>query len=357
MELIQHQKGFKVSRKLSVSATISLSLLTATAAVANEITITSWGGTYQDGQRVTYFEPFTAKTGTKVVEETYSGELAKIKAQVDSGDVTWDVVDVDSNMIATGCDEGLFETLDYSRILDRSKFIDGAATDCAVGTIVVTTVTAYDKTVFAEGPKTVNDFFDLQKFPGKRGLWKRPYVNLEWALIADGVAIGDVYKQLSTPEGVDRAFAKLDTIKDQLVWWEAGAQPAQLLADKEVAITSAWSGRIQTAISKENKPFAVVWDAQALDFNFWAIPRGAKKLDDSYAFIAFASDASVMSKQSLVSAYGPTNKDALALIAPDVVETLPTAESHMTNPLVYDAKFWGQNGEELTKRFNNWLAK
>lgn len=332
-------------------------MLAAGTARADGITITSWGGTYQDGQRVTYFEPFAAKTGTKVTEETYSGELAKIKAQVDGGDVIWDVVDVDSNMIANGCDEGLFEVLDYSRILDRSKFVDGAATDCGVGTIVVTTVAAYDKTVFPEGPKTVADFFDLKKFPGKRGLWKRPYVNLEWALIADGVAPADVYKLLATPEGVDRAFAKLDTIKSQIVWWEAGAQPAQLLADKEVAITSAWSGRIQTAISEEKKPFAVVWDAQALDFNFWAIPRGAKHLDQSYAFIAFASDAQVMANQSKVSAYGPTNKDAMQHIAPEVQATLPTAPDHMTNPLVYDAKFWGANSDALTLRFNNWLAK
>lgn len=332
-------------------------VLAAGSARADDITITSWGGTYQEGQRVTYFDPFTAKTGIKVTEETYSGELAKIKAQVDSGDVVWDVVDVDSNMIATGCDEGLFEVLDYSRILSRSKFVDGAATDCAVGTIVVTTVAAYDTTVFADGPQTVADFFDLEKFPGKRGMWKRPYVNLEWALIADGVAPADVYKELSTPEGVERAFKKLDTIKSQIIWWEAGAQPAQLLADKEVALTTAWSGRIQTAINVEKKPFAVVWDAQALDFNFWAIPRGAKHLDDSYAFIAFASDAPVMANQSKVSAYGPTNTDAMLHIAAEVAATLPTAPDHMTNPLVYDAKFWGANGEALTLRFNNWLAQ
>lgn len=338
------------------AAAIGLTLA-ASSAGAQEITVTSWGGTYQDGQRVTYFEPFTAKTGIKITEETYSGELAKIKAQVDSGDVVWDVVDVDSNMIATGCDEGLFEVLDYSRILDRSKFVAGAATDCAVGTIVVTTVAAYDTTVFAEGPTTVADFFDLEKFPGKRGMWKRPYVNLEWALIADGVAPADVYTVLGTPEGLDRAFAKLDTIKDQLVWWEAGAQPAQLLADKEVALTTAWSGRIQTAISEEKKPFAVVWDGQALDFNSWAIPRGAKNLDASYAFIAFASDAEVMATQSKVSAYGPANTDAMTFIAPEVAATLPTSPDHMGNPLVYDVGFWGANGEALTLSFNNWLAQ
>ncbi|WEK50821.1 MAG: ABC transporter substrate-binding protein [Candidatus Kaistia colombiensis] len=344
-------------RLLVAAATAALVMATAQARAAESLTVTSWGGGYQEGQKKVYFDPFAAKTGIKIVEESYSGENAKIKAQVDADDVTWDVVDVDSNMIATGCDEGLFEVLDYSKIADRSKFVEGSATDCAIGTIVVTTVFAYDTTVLPQAPSAVTDIFDLEKLPGKRGLWKRPYVNLEWALIADGVAAKDVYTTLATPEGVDRAFKKLDTIKKDVVWWEAGAQPAQLLADKEVVMSSAWSGRIQAAISTDKKPFKIVWDAQALDFNFWAIPKGAKHLEDSYKFIAFASDAATMAEQSKYSAYGPTNSDAAKLIAPAVLETLPTAPEHMKSILVYDAKFWGEHGEDLTKRFNNWLAQ
>lgn len=345
-----------MNKRTAFFATIGL-IASVVVAQAEQITVTSWGGTYQDGQRKTYFEPFADKTGIKVIEETYSGELAKIKAQVDTNNVTWDVVDVDSNMIVTGCDDGLFEVLDYGKIADKSKFVDGAATDCAVGTIVVSTVGAFDTTVLKEAPKTVADFFDVKKTPGKRGMWKRPYVNLEWALIADGVPAKEVYKVLSTPEGVNRAFAKLDTLKGNVVWWESGAQPAQLLADKEVVMTTAWSGRIQTAISTEKKPFEIMWDAQALDFNFWAIPRGTKNIDDAYKFVAFASDAAVMAKQSEFSAYGPANNDAVALIPAERAQTLPTNPSHMQNPLVYDAKFWAENGEALTKRFNNWLAQ
>lgn len=341
--------------------TLSLAIVGLVASIglvqAETLTVTSWGGTYQDGQHKTYFIPFAAQTGIKLVEETYSGELAKIKAQVDTHNVAWDVVDVDSNMIVTGCDDGLFEVLDYSKILDRSKFVEGAATDCAVGSIVVSTVAAYDNTILKETPKNVTDFFDLKKIPGKRGMWKRPYVNLEWALIADGVAPKEVYKELATSAGVDRAFAKLDILKGNVVWWETGAQPAQLLADKEVVLTTAWSGRIQTAINEEKKPFEIMWDAQALDFNFWAIPRGTKNLENSYKFIAFASDAEVMSKQSQYSAYSPANKDAVPLIPEERAKSLSTNPAHMSNPLVYDAKFWANNGEALTKRFNNWLAQ
>lgn len=344
------------TRYLLAGAT-AFAMSVGAAHAADSLTITSWGGDYQAGQKKVYFEPFTAATGIKIVEESYSGESAKIKAQVDVGDVTWDVVDVDSNMIASGCDEGLYEVLDYSKIGDPKNFVDGAVTDCAIGTIVVTTVFAYDTTVLNNEPSSIADFFNQEAFPGKRGLWKRPYVNLEWALIADGVAPADVYEVLATPEGVDRAFKKLDTIKSDVVWWETGAQPAQLLADKEVAISSAWSGRIQTAISKENKPFKIVWDAQALDFNFWAIPKGAKNLEESYKFIAFASDAKNMAEQHKYSAYGPANKIAADFIPPEALANLPTAPDHMKSPLVYDAKFWGENGEELTKRFNNWLSQ
>lgn len=170
------------------------------------------------------------------------------------------MIDVDTATGLQGCAEGALETIDWAKLgLDKSKFIGGDLLECAVPTIVYGTVFGYDTTKLPEGPTTINDFFDLAKFPGKRGLWKNPDVNMEWALIADGVAKEDVYKVLATPEGVDRAFAKLDTIKSEVVWWEAGAQAPQLLADGQVVMTSAWNGRLQAAIDKEGKPFKIVW--------------------------------------------------------------------------------------------------
>ena len=113
----------------------------------------------------------------------------------------------------------------------------------------------------------ITDFFDLAKFPGKRGLRKDPKANLEMALAADGVAPADIYDVLGTPECVDRAFAKLGTIKVDTVWWEAGAQPPQLLADGEVAMTTAYNGRIFNAVAAEGKPFGIVWDSQIFDLD------------------------------------------------------------------------------------------
>ena len=148
--------------------------------------------------------------------------------------------------------------------------------DCAVANIVWSTIIAYDSSKIANGPKTIADFFDTAKFPGKRGLRKNPKANLEMALMADGVPAADVYKVLGTAEGVDRAFAKLDSIKGDVVWWEAGAQPPQLLADGEVAMTTAYNGRIFNAVAGEGKPFEIVWDGQVWDLDLWVIPKGSK---------------------------------------------------------------------------------
>jgi putative spermidine/putrescine transport system substrate-binding protein len=327
------------------------------ATAADELTIVSWGGAYQESQRKAYFEPFIAE-GNKVTEEEYNGEIAKIRAMVESKAVTWDVIDIDTQTALAACAEGILETIDWGKLgLDRTKFIGGDLQDCAVPTIVYATIIAYDTSKTPDGPKSIADVFDLQKFPGKRGLQKNPFINLEWALIADGVPQADVYKLLGTPEGVDRAFKKLDTIKKDVVWWEAGAQPPQLLADGQVVMTSAWNGRIFNAIVQDKKPFAILWDQQGFDWDWWAIPKGGPNVEGGYRFIAFASDPDRMAEQTKYISYGPANKDAIPKVGADVLPHLPTAEANMTTALIPDNQFWADNGDQLRERFNSWLAQ
>nr|WP_298683581.1 polyamine ABC transporter substrate-binding protein [uncultured Dongia sp.] len=329
----------------------------APAAAEGTLTVTSWGGSYSESQRKAYYEPWMAATGNKLVEEEYDGELGKLKAMKEAGSVTWDVIDVDSAHALSGCDEGLLEKLDYSKIGDQSKFLPGTALECAVGTIAYSTIFAFDTSVLKDAqPTTLADLFDTAKFPGKRGLLKKPFGNLEWALIADGVPAEKVYETLSTPEGVDQAFKKLDTIKKDVVWWEAGAQPPELLANGEVVMTSAWNGRIGKAIT-EGKPFKIVWDYQEFDWDFWVIPAGSKNIELSYDFIKFASDPKNMSQQSKYIAYAPTHVDAIGLVDPAIAPTLPTYPDNMKTAIPTDLAFWADNNEELTKRFNAWLAQ
>jgi len=330
---------------------------TPAAPAGQQITIVSWGGAYSESQRKAYYEPYAKEKGVKVVEEEYDGELGKLKAMKDAGNVTWDALDVDSAHALSGCDEGLLEKLDYAKIGDKSKFLPGTALDCAVGTIAYSTIFAYNADVLKDNPPTtLADLFDTAKYPGKRALLKKPFGNLEWALIADGVAGADVYKVLATPEGVDRAFKKLDTIKKDIVWWEAGAQPPELLANGEVVMTSAWNGRIGNAI-KEGKNFKIVWDYQEFDWDYWTIPAGTKNIDMAYDFLKFASDPKNMSQQSKYIAYAPTHVDAIGLVDPAIAPTLPTFPDNMKTAITTDLLFWADNNEELTKRFNAWLAQ
>ena len=347
-------------KKLSVLFTAALlagTAFAATARAADELTITSWGGAYSESQRKAYYEPYMA-AGNKVTEAEYNGEVAKIKAMVEANAITWDVIDVDTATALQGCAEGALETIDWAKLgLDRAKFIGAELMECAVPTIVYGTVFGYDSSKLAEGPTTINDFFDLAKFPGKRGIQKNPTVNLEWALIADGVDAKDVYTTLSTPEGVDRAFKKLDTIKSEIVFWEAGAQAPQLLADGQVVMTSAWNGRLQGAIDKDKKPFKIVWDHQGLDWDWWAITKGTPKIEEAYRFVAFASGVGPQAEQTKFIAYGPANKDAIPGIAPATLPNLPTAPDNLKTAFNVDPQFWADHGDELKERFNAWLAK
>ncbi len=357
---------------MKLKALLLTAAATSIAATASaDITVVSWGGAYTKSQVEAYHKPYAAKTGTKIISEDYNGGLAEIKSQVEAGNVTWDIVDVEMSDAVAGCDQGLLERIDPSILpagadgtAAADDFIPGTILDCAVANIVWSTVFAYDSTKMANAPKTIADFFDTSGFPGKRGLRKSAKANLEMALAADGVATADIYDVLETPEGVDRAFAKLDTIKGDVVWWEAGAQPPQLLADGEVAMTTAYNGRIFNAVASEDKPFEIVWDAQILDFDLWVIPKGAKNKDAAMDFLAFSTATEQLAAQASWISYGPARKSSAPLVGnyatkPDLAmgPQMPTSADNMATAIVNDFEFWADNGDELNERFNAWLAK
>jgi putative spermidine/putrescine transport system substrate-binding protein len=233
-----------------------------------------------------------------------------------------------------------------------------------VATIIWSTVYAYDATKFpGEKPTTIADLFDTEKFPGKRGLRKGPKPNLEFALMADGVPAEDVYEVLSTPEGVDRAFAKLDTIKDDVIWWEAGAQPPQMLADGEVVMATAYNGRIFNAVAVEDKPFVIVWDGQVWDLDLWAIPTGAPNKEEALEFVKFSTDTQRLADQASWISYGPARKSSVPLIGKhaeggmEMLEHMPTAPDNFSNAIQNDFEFWADYQDELNERFATWLAQ
>lgn len=341
--------------RLAIAAVIAVGAASA-ARAADQLSIMSFGGAYQEAQRKAFFETYTKATGIKIVEQEYGGEIAKLKAQIEAGGTTLDVVDVDAPTLQQGCDEGLYEVLDWSKIGPQEDWLPGTFNECGVGTIVYATVLAYDADKLKDGPTTIADLFDTKKYPGKRGLWKNAVSNLEFALMADGVPAADVYKTLGTPEGVDRAFKKLDTIKKDVVWWEAGAQAPQILASGEAVMVTAWNGRIANA-NKEGKNFKIVWDNQLLDTDNWVIPKGAKNVEASYAFIKYTVDPKTLATMPNFIPYGPVRRASAEFVDPKIAPNLPTSPENVTKSLSIDYSFWGDKGEEIRKRFTSWLAQ
>ena len=340
----------------------------AFAASAQEVVVMSWGGAYGKSQNEAYLKPYTEKTGVKMTMVDTDNPATPVKAMVQANNVTVDVVDLEYADALRLCDEGLLERLDTSILSPApdgtaaaDDFLPGAVTDCFVATIVFSTMFAYDSTKFPDGPTRISDFFDLEKFPGKRGLRKVAKVNLEMALMADGVAAADVYSVLATDAGVDRAFAKLDEIKAETVWWEAGAQPPQLLADGEVAMTTAYNGRIFAATVAEGMPFKSIFDGQVYEYDGFAIPKGAKNMEDAKKFLTFATSTQALADQAKYISYGPARKSSGPLVGlyedgkTEMAPYMPTSAANLTNALASDVEFWADHSIQLNERFNAWL--
>ena len=351
---------------------LALGLLApAGPALAESITVVSWGGSYARACQEAYHKAFTEETGIEVLLEDYNGGLAQIRAQVDAGAVHWDVVDMELPDARLACDEGLIELADLSGLPagvngepPEADYPAEFVNDCGAGMTFYSTVFAYNSR-FLTGPppETIADFFNLEKFPGRRGMRRSPLVNLEFALLADGVPVDDVYSVLDTPEGLSRAFRKLDTIKDQVVWWEAGAQPPQLLADGEVIMSTAYNGRIFNAQVLENQPFVIVWDGQALDTGYLAIVAGTPRLKEAMQFVRFANRPDSIANVSKYISYGPVRLSARALVDRHL-ETgavmqphMPTSPDNLKRALRLDWRWWSENRDDMYERFSAWLAR
>lgn len=344
----------KFTNKVTFTSVLALA---APAAFAADLTVVSWGGALQEAQTTVFMDPYAASAGIEITQDSWSGELAKLRAMVDSGNVVWDVVDMDPQTSAVACEQGLLEPIGAEGDLVDADLVDGAVLECAIGTSVYATILAYDKSAFAESPTSAVDIFDTEKYPGKRAFRRSPVDTLEVALMADGVAPADVYSVLGTPEGVARAFAKLDTIKEDIVWWEAGAQPAQLLMSGEVVMSLAWNGRISDANANEAADLGIAWTNQVRGFDMWTVPMGAKNMETALDFIAFTITPETNAKLAEHIAYGPTANGASDFVAEDVLVNLPSAPANSTNALAQDGGFWAANSDAISAEFTAWVSQ
>ena len=372
--VLAHRNENRPGRRGLAKVLAGAALMAAGTAVAAEsLTVVSWGGSYGRASRLAVLEPFSAETGIEVKVEDYNGGLAQIRAQVETGIVTWDVVDLETPDLVRGCDEALLEEVDREALPPAADgtpaaedYFPDTMTDCGPATLFYATIVAYNSELYPDGkprPNSIADFFDLEKFPGRRGMRRLPQVNLEFALMADGVAHDQVYATLDTPAGIERAFHKLDTIKDSILWWETGAQPPQILADQEVAMTTAYNGRIFNAQVVEKQPFVVIWDGQVLDTGGFGIVAKTKKLEAAQKLVLYASRPEVQARIGQYISYSPARRSATALVTThkqtgvEMAPHMPTGEQNLPLSLSNDWEWWSDHGEEINERFAAWLAR
>jgi putative spermidine/putrescine transport system substrate-binding protein len=332
----------------------AVAVCTALPAHTYALTIVTRGEAAQAAIADGYMAPFTAATGIAVRQDNWDGGIDTLHAKAtESG---WDLVQVDADELATGCADGTFDKLDWSAIGGKDHYQNMAVNECGIGSTVSNTVLAWDRDKFQATP-TWADFWDVAKIPGKRGLAKTPRGALEFALLADGVAPGDVYKTLGNSDGVDRAFRKLDQLKPYIVWWQTPAEAAKILGSGDVLMTTTPSSVIATANGVDKRNFGVQFAASLYEPRSWAMIKGAQNAREAQQFLYVTGAPSLQARLFRVSGEIGLSKGVNDWLTPEQQAMSPTAAPNASVALRVDNGFWRDNVAKLRTRFEAWLAQ
>lgn len=320
-----------------------------TSSSGGNLVFVDWGGTNTDARVEAIVEPFEEETGINVTVVTPS-DYAKLISMVENNTTEWDVMNCDAYWGVYAGNEGYLEPMDYDVI--KTKIDEEVQLEYVMGAEIYTSVIAWNSDTYNEktAPQTWTDFFDTEKYPGKRAVWKYPVTVLEAALLADGVPMDELY-----PLDLDRAFAKLDTIKDSIVWWSKGAEPSQMLSTGEADYALAWSGRIATA-EEEGSPVDMTYNGGIMISAGWVVPKNAPNYENAMKFIEYASQATQQYEFSKRIPYGSTNPDAVALMDDELKEELGQSDEQLANEIYLNNEYWAEHLSEVEERFNEWLV-
>lgn len=333
------------------------------------LTVATWAGSYGHAQTSAQLLPFARTSGADVLIANYDGGTDELASQVAAKHYTWDVIDLELPDAVTACSRGLLEPIDAASlpagpggVPAAEDFVPGAIGRCWVASVVYSQAIASRPHQFADAePATLTDFFDLTRFPGNRALNRASgKLNLEMALLADGVAPKDVYTVLSTPQGVARALAKLETLKGHIVWWSSADEPAKMLADGRAAMSTIHNWAVFDAAADGTR-LNVIWDRQLYELEVFGIPRGNPKRALAMDFIRFATQAEALAGVADWSAYGPARRSAVPLVGDNpelhmpMAPYLPTA--HFATAFAVDDEWWHLHGSDVDFLWQAWVAR
>ena len=334
-------------RALLAAGFLALALNGPGTAQARDLAVALQAGDAVPALRQVYIVPFAA-TGAKVEALIRPPGPEALRAAS-----AWDVVEVSGADVQPACQAGLLEKLDWAALGGRERMLPPGAGECGLGAFVRATVLSWDRAKY-QGTPGWADFWDIARVPGKRGLRRSPRGTLEFALLADGVAPGELYRVLRSEDGVERAFRRLDQLSPYIVWWTPGARDGlHLLASGEVLMTSADLPAIVLADRGGAHNFGVQWAGGLLETGYWAIVKGSPSQAEALRFLAFAAEPKVQAKLPEIAALGALAKGANEALTADLLAASPTANA---GPMFVDEAFWRDNGEKLQGRFDAWLA-
>ncbi len=322
-----------------------------------DLVVVSYGGAYQEAQRVAMFAPFMQQSGVDIEDRVYNGAYDTFRDSAASGN--WHVVDVEGNMILQGSRDGLLAPIDYS-VVPTAGLEQNAVSEYGVGVMAFSFVLAYDSEVVLktdlDNPWKI--FFDPDVVPGPRGLPDDPRKTLEIALMADGVAPENLY-----PLDVDRALGVLSRLRDTMeskgtpiVWWDSYSEPQTLLENDQVVLTPGLNGRI-VAARNSGAQIDLVWTRGILDYDWWVVPTSSTHKEEAMQFLAYAVSAEAQAALSSAIPYSPINRDAWEIIPNSIEKDLPTSPENVTDQLWFNVEWWVDNVESVQLKWEAWRAE
>lgn len=353
---------FKRVTSGTLAAGLVLALAGGQAAAEDKVlTISGSGGVVAEVNAKIFIPPFETESGwTAKQVSAESSRMAELEAMVQAGRTTWDISEISASNYPIAVAKDLLEPIDYALVDPKDELPEVARAEYGVAAASYSTVLVQNKAHNPEGKKMESwaDFWDVETFPGPRSLGNRPQYNLEFALLADGVAKEDLYKVLATDEGVDRAFAKLDEIKESIpVWWSSGAQTVQLLSDEEVFYTTTYNGRVGK-LQEAGMPVEIVWNGGALHVSYVGIPKGTPHREQAHLYVQIRTMRPELEREYLKLLPYPSFAPGLFDGMPqEVVAQMPTYPANEKAQFAANEQFWAENLDRLQERWNEWLLE
>lgn len=305
-------------------------------------------GEYLDALTEAFFDAFQTATGATVRHDPFGRDgTAGLLAQTESGEILWDIMLVPMNEVLTLAEAGHLSAIDYN-VVDPAALYPELTLQHGVGAQMYSTTMVYSVSL-DEGPEDWAAFWDLDRFDGTRALRRSPVGTLEFALLADGVPIEELY-----PLDTERAFASLEHLRgDGTLFYEDSKQPVELVRTGQVGLASAWT--VRTILPEVASLVQPSWNQGMISADAWVTPRGSENSDVAMSFINFATRAVPTANFSRMQPFGPVNSEALDLLRPDVAMNVPNAPENFDIQFFENWSYWRDHRESLTAQFEDWL--